>query len=210
MSPSRGGRLKVIFTQPLALEPELFTRVGLRGTAWGGFPSATILSHLWLLKSFRFWKQQVSHTVDEKVSTLAHAEFVCVCAWKPLRPVNLSSCLRVPFRLPDAEGFLLLAYLLQPLLIQEQHQGVPHVHHLDQLMEDPILFSLLLWGLVCQKNTHMENYDFTELLSAFQLFLSFLSFRPATFLFWFTLAALIVPLSSKAAKKLLSPPLTHS
>lgn len=78
MSPSRGGRLKLIFTQPLALEPELFTRVGLRGTAWGGFPSATILSHLWLLKSFRFWKQQVSHTVDEKVSTLAHAEFVCV------------------------------------------------------------------------------------------------------------------------------------
>lgn len=77
---------------------------------------------------------------------------VCVCV-KALRPVNLSSCLWVAFGLHDAEGLLLLAYLLQPLLLQERHQGVSHVHHVDHLLKDPIFFWLLLWGLICQTNT---------------------------------------------------------
>lgn len=63
--------------------------------------------------------------------------------------------------LPHAEGLLLLAELLQPLLLQEQHQGVPHVHHLDQLLEDVFFFLALLRGLLCQANTAM--YRLTKL-----------------------------------------------
>lgn len=77
---------------------------------------------------------------------------------KALFPVNLSSRLRVAFGLPDGEGLLLLAHLLQPLLLQEQHQGVPHVHHLDQLLEDPLLLCLLLGGLVCETNKYVVMF----------------------------------------------------
>lgn len=100
-------------------------------------------------------KQQVSHTADViycAVRTGSCWVYVCV---KALLPVNLSSCLGVAFSLPDGEGLLLLAHLLQPLLLQEQHQGVPHVHHLDQLLEDPILLCLLLGGLVCKTNKYV-------------------------------------------------------
>lgn len=55
--------------------------------------------------------------------------------------------------LPHAEGLLLLTDLLQPLLLQEQDQGVPHVHHLNQLLEDAFFFLTLLRGLLCQANT---------------------------------------------------------
>lgn len=70
-----------------------------------------------------------------------------------LLPVNLRSCLGVALRLPHAEGLLLLTDLLQPLLLQEQHQRVPHVHHLDQPLEDLLFFCTLLWGLLWQTNT---------------------------------------------------------
>lgn len=68
-----------------------------------------------------------------------------------LGPVNLSSCLGVPLSLHDGESLLLLADLLQPLLLQEHHQGVPHVHHFEQLLQGALLFRLLLRGLVCHK-----------------------------------------------------------
>lgn len=70
-----------------------------------------------------------------------------------LLPVNLCSCLGVALSLPHAEGLLLLTDLLQPLLLQEQHQRVPHVHHLDQPLEDLLLFCTLLWGLLWQTHT---------------------------------------------------------
>lgn len=70
-----------------------------------------------------------------------------------LLPVNLCSRLGVALGLPHAEGLLLLADLLQPLLLQEQHQGVPHVHHLNQPLEDAFFFFTLLRGLLCQANT---------------------------------------------------------
>lgn len=70
-------------------------------------------------------------------------------------PVNLCSCLGVALSLPHAEGLLLLTDLLQPLLVQEQHQRVPHVHHLDQPLEDLLFFCTLLWGLLWQANTAM-------------------------------------------------------
>lgn len=70
-----------------------------------------------------------------------------------LLPVNLGSRLGMALSLPHAEGLLLLTDLLQPLLLQEQHQGVPHVHHLDQLLEDVLFFFTLLWALLCQANT---------------------------------------------------------
>lgn len=73
------------------------------------------------------------------------------------RPVNLSPRLGVPLGLLHAEGLLLLAYLLQPLLLQEQHQGVPHVHHLDELLEDLLFFCLLLGGLVCRVRTQQTR-----------------------------------------------------
>lgn len=72
-----------------------------------------------------------------------------------LLPVNLCSCLGVALSLPHAEGLLLLTDLLQPLLLQEQHQRVPHVHHLDQPLEDLLFFCTLLWGLLWQTNTAM-------------------------------------------------------
>lgn len=83
-----------------------------------------------------------------------------------LLPVNLCSRLGMALSLPHAEGLLLLTDLLQPLLLQEQHQGVPHVHHLDQLLEDVLFFFTLLWALLCQANTVV--YRLTRLWAASQ------------------------------------------
>lgn len=161
MSPSRGRIATYIHSACGPLSPKLFIlRFDKEGVLVVESPSSTIRSHLWLLKSFRFqvWKQQVSHPADviyRAVRTGSCWVYACV---KALFPVNLSSRLRVAFGLPDGEGLLLLAHLLQPLLLQEQHQGVPHVHHLDQLLEDPLLLCLLLGGLVCETNKYVVMF----------------------------------------------------
>lgn len=68
-------------------------------------------------------------------------------------PVDRRSGLGMALGLPHAEGLLLLTHLLQPLLLQEQHQGVSGVHHLDQLLEDAFFLLTLLRALLCQANT---------------------------------------------------------
>lgn len=65
-----------------------------------------------------------------------------------LLPVNLISRLGLAIGPYDGEHLSLLLDLLQPLLLQEGHQRVAHVHHLDHLLQDAILFRLLLGCLV--------------------------------------------------------------
>lgn len=87
--------------------------------------------------------------------TVSHTAGTLQAQSGSLFPVNLCFCLGVALSLPHAEGLLLLTDLLQPLLLQEQHQRVPHVHHLDQPLEDLLFFCTLLWGLVWQTKTVM-------------------------------------------------------
>ena len=132
-----GATLQQILT-PLPHKPHLF------------HPSRTKRRHLPQQQSSLALKsQEATHTVDVRSSTArykeVHAEFA-------LRPVDLSSCLGVAFGLHDGEGLLLLSDLRQPLLLQEGHQRVPHVHHIQHLLEDPLLLRLLLRRLIYRLN----------------------------------------------------------
>lgn len=149
MSPSRGQIATYIHSACGPLSPKLFIlRFDKEGVLVVGRPPQWFRLIFGFSKSFRFqvWK---AASLTSSRRDLPRSTYRVVCV-KALFPVNLSSRLRVAFSLPDGEGLLLLAHLLQPLLLQEQHQGVPHVHHLDQLLEDPILLCLLLGGLLCK------------------------------------------------------------
>lgn len=110
--------------------------------------------YLWLCKSFRIqWQQWLSQCWKGQ----------CTVSVKPLLPENLSSSFGVTLGLHDGKGFLLLAHLLQPLLLQKRHQRVSHVHHLQHLLKDVFFLHLLLWCLVYQmetrnKCTRLDSY----------------------------------------------------
>lgn len=153
------GELQLTVIQPLAYKPELFILI-TEG------PLVVVKPPQRCSIIFGFCKNYVSGSRSE--SSESHIEWTAytvlcssntfmlrMCVQEALCPVDLSSCLRVSLGLHDGESFLLLAHFLQPLFFQKRHQRVPHVHHLNHLLKDPLFFRLLLRCLVCQTNKHI-------------------------------------------------------